>query len=125
MAGSQADFRYIDNQSRAWLLRTDRSNALSLGTGYTPIQLSDLPLDYLPRNIEPRYVIAKHPTRPIKREIYCQSTNCDIWRNGQDTILLEDYQNRTMQQFKIMKWMPEKKSYNVRVTDTYQNDNPN
>ena len=125
MAGSQADFKYIDNQNREWLLRTDRSNALSLGTGFTPIQLSDLPLHYLPRNVEPRYVIAKHPTRPIKREIYCQSINCDIWKGGQDIILLEDYQNRTMQQFKIIRWISEKKIYTVRVTDTYQNDNPN
>ena len=125
MAGSQADFKYIDNQDRAWLLRIDRSNALSLGTGFMPIQTSDLPLDYLPRNVEPRYVIAKHPTRPIKREIYCQSINSDIWRAGQLTIPLEDYQDRTMQQFKIIKWISERKSYNVRVTDTYQNDNPN
>ena len=125
MAGSQADFKYIDNQNREWLLRIDRSNALSLGTGFTPIQLSDLPLHYLPRNIEPRYVIAKHPTKLIKREIYCQSINSDIWRSRQNTIPLEDYQDRTIQEFKIIKWISERKSYTVRVTDIYQNANPN
>jgi hypothetical protein len=124
MAGSLADFKYIDNSGRAWLIRIDKSNALTTGTGFVPIKQADLTLDYLPRNIDLRYVICKHPTRPIKREIYCQSTSAPIWLGTQETINLIDYQDRSIQAFNVGNRIQEKPSYTAKLIDTFQNDNP-
>lgn len=124
MAGSTADFKYIDNSGRPWLVRIDKSNALTTGTGFTAITQSELTLDYLPRNIDLRYVICKHPTRPITRRIYCQSTNAPIWIGTQQTINLVDYQDLSIQAFKIGDRKAEKFLYTAKLIDTYQNDNP-
>ncbi|OYQ66647.1 hypothetical protein B9G53_03510 [Pseudanabaena sp. SR411] len=124
MAGSLSDFKYIDNSGRAWLIRLDRSNCLATGTGFVPLQQADLNLDYLPRNIELRYVVAKHPTRPIKREIYCATTTCPLWRGEQETITLVDYQDKTNQVFNVGNRIQERKKYTAKVLDTYQNDSP-
>ena len=124
MAGSLADFKYLDNSGRTWLVRIDRSNALSAGTGFVPITQADMGLDYLPRNIELRYVEAKHPTRPIKRNIYCQSINAPIWIGTQSVISLPDYQNNSLTNFKIGNRIQEAFRYTAKLIDTYQNDSP-
>ena len=124
MAGSQADFKYLDNSGKAWLVRIDKSNALATGTGFVEITQADLTLDYLPRNINLRFAIARHPTRPIKREIYCQSKDCAIWLGTQETINLRDFQDGSLQTFKIVDRIQEKPKYTAKLTDTYQNDNP-
>jgi len=124
MAGSFADFKYLDDDGNAWLLRLDRSNCLSAGTGFVLITQADLVLDYLPRNIEPRVVIARHPTRSIKRPIVCASTSSPLWTGAQETINLIDYQDRTIQNFKITDRLRERAKYTAKLQDTYQNDNP-
>lgn len=124
MAGSLADFKYLDNAGRAWLIRIDKSNALATGTGFVEITQADLALDYLPRNIEIRYAVCRHPTRPIKRNIYCQSKSSDIWTGAKETILLRDFQDGSLQTFKIVDRIQEKPAYTAKLMDTYQNDNP-
>jgi carboxypeptidase C (cathepsin A) len=124
MAGSLADFKYIDNSGKAWLVRIDKSNALTTGTGFTNLTSQDLALDYLPRNIELRYVNCKHPTRPINRRIYCQSINAAAWKGQIETLALTDYQDRTIQNFKIGDRKQERASYTAKLVDTYQNDTP-
>ena len=124
MAGSVADFKYLDNSGRAWLVRIDKSNALTTGTGFTEIIQSELSLDYLPRNIELRYAVARHPNRPIRRRIYCQSKTAPLWLGTQETISLRDYQDGSMQTFKIVDRIQEKPIYTAKLIDSYQNDNP-
>jgi|GEM_PF-2884343 len=124
MAGSLADFKYLDNSGKSWLVRIDRSNALSTGTGFVPIVQADMALDYLPRNIKLRYIEAKHPTRPIKRIIYCQSIAAPIWIGSQSTINLPDYQSNTSQSFKIGNRVQETSIYRANLIDSYQNDSP-
>lgn len=124
MAGSIADFKYIDNSGLAWLIRIDKSNALSPGTGFVALEQSDLILKYLPRNIDLRYVNARHPTRPITRRIYCQSITAPIWTGSQETIELIDFQDRSIQTFKIGDRIQEKPIYSAKLIDTFQNDNP-
>lgn len=122
MAGSQADFKYFDDRGLPYLIRIDKSNALKTGTGFVAIVQADLSLDYLPRNLDPRYVIARHPTRPINRSIYCQSTSSALWLGTQKTIMLTDYQDNSLQSFQIVKRVFEKKLYSARLFDTYQSD---
>ena len=124
MAGSLSDFKYVDNSGRTWLVRIDKSNALATGTGFVPITNADLTLDYLPRNIEMRYVTVHHPSRPIKRDIYIANKVCPIWLGNQNTIQLIDYQDRTFQSFRIGNRIQEKFKYRPHVTDTYQTDSP-
>lgn len=124
MAGSLADFKYTDNKGNSWLLRLDKSNCLTTGTGFTAITSSDLGLPYLPRNIEARYVIAHHPTRPIKRDIICQSVTAPLWTGSQSTIQLRDYQDGSMQTFTIGERKSERAKYTAKLIDTYQNDSP-
>jgi hypothetical protein len=122
VAGSLADFKYFDDRGLPYLIRIDRSNALRSGTGFVPITQADLSLDYLPRNLEPRYVTARHPNRPINRSIYCQSLNSPLWLGTQTTITLIDYQDNSLQSFNIVKREFEKKSYTPKLIDTYQTD---
>ena len=122
MAGSASDFVYFDNFGGKWLMRIDKSNAL--GAGFQPITTADLGLYYLPRNVKPRYVTAKHPTRPIVREIYCPSQTSPIWTGSQTTINLVDYQDRSIQAFSIKNRFQERSMYYPHVEDTYQTDNP-
>lgn len=124
MAGSLADFKYLDNSGKAWLVRIDKSNALATGTGFVEITQTDLNLDYLPRNLDLRYAVAKHPTRPIKRNIYCQSKECDLWKGTQETISLRDFQDGSLQNFKIVDRIQEKPKYTAKLLDIFQNDNP-
>lgn len=124
MAGSLADFKYIDNAGKAWLVRIDKSNALTSGTGFVNLTNADMTLDYLPRNIELRYVSCKHPSRPIKRNIYCQSTNAPAWKGEIETLALTDYQDRTIQNFKIGDRYQERAIYTAKLQDTYQTDTP-
>jgi len=120
MAGSLADFKYLDDQGRPWLVRIDKSNALATGTGFFALTQADLALDYLPRNIELRYVNCRHPTRPINRKIYCQSTSAAIWTGTTKTIVLTDYQDRTSQTFNVGKRVAENEKYRANLADTYQ-----
>lgn len=124
MAGSLSDFKYIADDGRAWLIRIDRSNALATGTGFTPLTSEDASLDYLPRNLEPRFVNCRHATRPINRKIYCANTTAPIWTGVTKTIQLTDYQDRSQQTFNVGKRTAEKQKYRVNVTDSYQNDSP-
>lgn len=124
MAGSLSDFKYLDDRGLPYLVRIDRSNALRAGTGFTAITQSDLSLDYLPRNIELRYVVARHPTRPINRKIYCQSLTAPLWIGSQNTITLIDYQDNSLQSFAIVNREFERKSYTAKLVDTYQTDTP-
>lgn len=124
MAGSLADFKYFDDAGNPWLVRIDKSNALATGTGFAALVQQDLGLWFLPRNLELRYVICQHPTRPIKRDIYCQSTSSPIWIGTAPTIVLTDYQDRSLQVFNVGQRVREKVKYFPRVTDTYQTDNP-
>ncbi|WP_055077263.1 hypothetical protein [Pseudanabaena sp. 'Roaring Creek'] len=124
MAGSLADFKYIADDGSAWLVRIDKSNALATGTGFVPLTQADLGLKYLPRNLELRYVNCRHPTRPINRTIYCQSTSAPIWLGTTKTISLRDYQDGSVQAFNVGKRVAEKEKYRVNLTDTYQNDTP-
>jgi hypothetical protein len=120
MAGSLADFKYLDDQGQAWLVRIDKSNALATGTGFVALTQADLTLHYLPRNIELRYVNCRHPTRPINRKIYCQSTSAPIWTGTTKTIVLTDYQDRTQQTFNVGKRVAENEKYRANLADTYQ-----
>lgn len=124
MAGSLADFKYFDNSGKAWLVRIDKSNALTTGTGFVALTNADLALDYLPRNLDLRYVVCKHPTRSIKRNIYCQSKDAAIWKGTQETISLPDYQDNSIQSFNVVDRFQEKQIYSAKLIDTYQNDNP-
>lgn len=124
MAGSTADFKYQDNSGKDWLVRIDKSNALANGTGFVEIELEDLALDYLPRNINLRYAVAKHPSRPVRRNIYCQSKEAALWTGEVETISLRDFQDGSLQTFKIVDRIQEKPSYTAKLIDTYQNDNP-
>jgi hypothetical protein len=124
MAGSIADFVYIDDNGTRWLVRIDRSNALIEGTGFEVLRDEDKGLPFLPRNVKPRYVTFRHPTRPIKRRIYCANTGTDIWRGIKTAIELTDYQDNSVQTFLALSRTAEKASYRVSVVDTYLNDNP-
>lgn len=124
MGGSLADFKYLDDDGNPWLVRIDKSNALTTGTGFMPLVQQDLALKYLPRNLELRYVICKHASRAISRDIYCQSTSAPIWTGITPTAILTDYQDRTLQIFNVGQRVREKIKYYPRVTDSYQNDNP-
>lgn len=124
MAGSLRDFKYFDDRNLPYLVRIDNSNALRSGTGFVIMTQPDLLLDYLPRNMELRYVTARHPTRPINRTIYCQSLTAPLWIGTQTTISLIDYQDNSLQQFAIVDRTFEKKLYKARLNDTYQNDSP-
>lgn len=120
MAGSLADFKYLDDQGQAWLVRIDKSNALATGTGFVALTQADLALNYLPRNIELRYVNTRHPTRPINRVIYCQSTSSPIWLGTHKIIVLTDYQDNSQQTFNIGKRCAENQKYRANLPDTYQ-----
>lgn len=124
MAGSLADFKYFDDSGRPWLIRIDKSNGLATGTGFVSITQADLSLDYLPRNIEPRFVNCRHPTRPINRKVYCQSTNAAIWLGTTKTISLRDYQDASLQSFNVGKRVAENQKYRANLSDTYQTDTP-
>jgi hypothetical protein len=124
MAGSIADFKYTDDNGKSWLVRIDKSNALTTGTGFAALTQADMSLEYLPRNIEMRFVTCRHPTRPINRRIYCANTDAAIWKGTQKTIQLEDHQDRTMQAFNIGKRTAENRKYQPNLTDTYQTDSP-
>ena len=124
MAGSLADFKYIDDQGKAWLIRIDKSNALITGTGFVVLTQADLSLDFLPRNIEPRFVNCRHPTRPINRTLYCQSTSAALWLGTVRTVQLTDYQNRSLQTFNVGKRVGEVEKYRANLIDSYQNDSP-
>jgi hypothetical protein len=122
VAGSLADFKYFDDRGLPYLIRIDKSNALKSGTGFVPLIQADLSLDYLPRNLEPRYIQARHPTRPINRSIYCQSTNSPLWLGTQKTITLIDYQDNSLQIFEVVNRIVEKKLFRAKLLDTYQTD---
>ena len=124
MAGSLADFKYFDDRGLPYLVRIDRSNALKAGTGFVVLTQADLLLDYLPRNLEPRYIVARHPTRPIQRKIYCQSLTAPLWTGSQLTISLIDYQNNSLQEFSVKKREHETKLFTAKLIDSYQTDNP-
>ena len=124
MAGSLADFKYFDDRGLPYLVRIDRSNALKAGTGFVVLTQADLLLDYLPRNLEPRYIVARHPTRPIQRKIYCQSLTAPLWTGSQLTISLIDYQDNSLQEFSVKKREHETKLFTAKLIDTYQTDNP-
>jgi len=125
MAGSIADFKYFTDDGRAWLIRIDKSNALATGTGFTPLTAEDANLDYLPRNLEPRYVNCRQTTRGINRTIFCASTSAPIWTGANKTIQLTDYQDRSLQTFNVGKRTAEKEKYRASITDSFQNDSPN
>ncbi len=120
MAGSLADFKYFDDKGRPFLIRIDKSNALRTGTGFVVITAPDLNLDYLPRNLDPRYVVARHPTRPISRHIYCQSLTAPLWTGTQTTVQLIDYQDNSLQNFEIVNRRVERKLFTAKLIDTYQ-----
>jgi len=122
MAGSLADFRYLDDRSNPWLIRIDKSNALITGTGFLPLVTIDKNLFYLPRNLEARYVTAQHPTKPITRRIYCKSITSDIWRGIIESILLIDYSSGILEQFTIKSRNEEKAKYTINLIDTYQSE---
>lgn len=124
MAGSLADFKYLDDNGNPWIVRIDKSNALANGTGFTPLIQQDLGLSFLPRNLELRYVVCTHPTRPIKRDIYCHSLSAPLWIGTITTIELTDYQDRSLQTFTISQRVREKVKYFARLIDSSQNDNP-
>ena len=121
MAGSISDFVYLDDRNQPWIVRIDRSNALINGTGFVPLSLTDLGLNFLPRNIDLRYVICRHPTRPITRKIYCKSISSPIWIGSIFQISLRDFSDGSMQDFTIGSSRGERKSYSAQLTDTYQN----
>lgn len=120
MAGSLADFKYLDDQGEAWLVRIDKSNALATGTGFVALTQADLVLHYLPRNIELRFVNCRHATRPLNRRIYCQSTSAAIWLGTTKTITLTDYQDNSQQTFNVGKRVGENQKYRANLADTYQ-----
>lgn len=122
MAGSLADFKYIDDQGKAWLIRIDKSNALITGTGFIAIAQADLSLNYLPRNLEARYVNCRHPTRPINRTLYCRSTSSALWLGTVTTVSLIDYQDKSLQTFNVGKRVAENQKYRPNLIDSYQND---
>ena len=124
MAGSLADFKYFDDRGLPYLVRIDKSNALKAGTGFVVLTQADLLLDYLPRNLEPRYIVARHPTRPIQRKIYCQSLTAPLWTGSQLTISLIVYQNNYLQEFSVKKREHETKLFTAKLIDSYQTDNP-
>jgi hypothetical protein len=107
MAGSVADFKYFDDQGKPWLIRIDKSNALVTGTGFTLLTQAELALDFLPRNIEPRFVNCRHPTRPINRTLYCQSTSSALWLGAVRTVQLTDFQDKSLQTFNVGKRVAE------------------
>lgn len=120
MAGSISDFKYLDDRNQAYLVRIDKSNALKNGTGFVPLTQADLALDFLPRNIELRYVKVRHPSRPIDRYIYCASLLAPLWLGTQKTIILTDYQDNSQQDFNVISREFERKTYTAKLTDTYQ-----
>jgi len=122
MAGSLADFRYLDDSTNPWLIRIDKSNALITGTGFTNLVTTDKSLFYLPRNLEARYVVAQHPTKPITRNIYCRSITSDIWRGVITSILLIDYVTGDLEQFTVKRRREEKAKYTVNLIDTFQSE---
>jgi hypothetical protein len=122
VAGSLADFKYFDDRGLPYLIRIDKSNALRSGTGFVALIQADLSLDYLPRNLEPRYIQARHPNRPINRSIYCQSVNSPLWLGTQKTITLIDYQDNSLQSFEVVNRVFEKKLFRAKLLDTYQTD---
>ncbi len=122
MAGSLADFKYFDDRGLPYLVRIDRSNALKAGTGFVVLTQADLLLDYLPRNLEPRYIVARHPTRPIQRKIYCQSLTAPLWTGSQLTISLIDYQDNSLQEFSVKKREHESRLFTAKLIDSYQTD---
>lgn len=124
MAGSLSDFKYTDDKGNPWLVRIDKSNALVSGTGFTPITIEELGLHYLPRNLELRFVICRHPNRPINRDIYCQSLQSPLWLGTTTTVQLTDYQDRSLQTFNVGQRVREKIKYFPRLMDSYQTDTP-
>jgi hypothetical protein len=124
MAGSLADFKYLDDNGNPWLVRIDKSNGLASGTGFVALTQADLTLNFLPRNLELRYVNCRHPTRPITRVIFCQSTSSPLWLGTTTTIQLTDYQDRSLQAFKVGKRVAENQKYRANLIDSYQNDSP-
>lgn len=124
MAGSLADFKYTTDDGDTYLLRIDRSNASLPGTGFEPITDEDLSTPYLPRNIEPRYAWAQHPTRPIKRRLWIANPTAPIWTGEVKEVELIDYQDSSTQVFRITRRIQEKEIYRPQLPDSYQNDSP-
>lgn len=124
MAGSLADFKYIDDLGKAWIIRIDKSNALVTGTGFVMLTAADLALDFLPRNIEPRYVNCRHPKRPINRILFCQSLTSPLWLGTTRTVTLTDFQDKTQQVFNVGKRVAENQKYRANLVDSYQSDSP-
>lgn len=120
MAGSIADFKYFDDKGNPWLIRIDKSNALTEGTGFIPLTQADMSLHYLPRNLNPRYAIALLPSKPVPRKIYCQSTDSDIWKGVITEILLIDYGTNTLAPFEVKRRVAERAKYKANLIDTYQ-----
>lgn len=122
MAGSLIDCAYTSDDGRRWLIRIDKSNALA--GGFTPILQADLSLDYLPRNLEPRYVTCKHPTRSVRRDIYIPSLTSGLWSGAITSITLTDYQDNSQQSFSVKSRNSQRAKYLPNLIDTYQTDNP-
>lgn len=76
MAGSIKFFKYTTNGGTNFAIKMDESNGVAIGN--TDVVAADLPLQELPRNIIPRYVLYRSIDGLTTRRIPVTANNVDL-----------------------------------------------
>jgi hypothetical protein len=85
VAGAIARYAYISDDTVAYKVHMDISNALSAGN--TPNTANP----DMPRRYHPRYILAAHPTTGRERKIVIGDPANALWVGGTATINLPDF----------------------------------
>jgi hypothetical protein len=85
MAGTMGRFVYTSDDTVAYRIRQDVSNAAAAGN-----VSSALPPN-LPGRYKPRYILAAHPTSGRERKIVIGDPTNAMWVGGTTTISLPDF----------------------------------
>jgi hypothetical protein len=76
MAGSIKYFKYTTTGGTDYGIRMDESNGIAVGN--TDVVAADLPLQELPKNITPRYVLYRSANGLTTRKIPVTANNVDV-----------------------------------------------